>query len=36
MQVGRKLQWDAKVERFVDDSEANQLLTPSMREPWKL
>jgi predicted dehydrogenase len=36
MQVGRKLTWDPVKERFEDDEEANKLLTPTMRAPWKL
>ena len=36
MLLGRKLRWDPKKEEFVGDAEANKLLTPTMREPWKL
>ena len=36
MRLGRKLKWDPKKEQFLDDAEANALLTPKMREPWKL
>jgi predicted dehydrogenase len=36
IQVGRKLRWDPKAERFGDDEEANRLLTRSYREPWGL
>ena len=35
MQLGKKLKWDPKTEKF-DDEEANKLLTPTMREPWRL
>lgn len=36
MLLGRKLKWDPKKEQFEGDAEANKLLTPKMREPWKL
>jgi predicted dehydrogenase len=36
MLVGRTLKWDPKRECFDDDAEATALLTPKMREPWKL
>jgi predicted dehydrogenase len=32
----RKLAWDPKAERFVNDAEADALLTRPMRAPWKL
>lgn len=35
MRLGRKLKWDPVKERF-EDEEANKLLTPVMRAPWKL
>ncbi len=31
MKVGRKLQWDAESETFVNDSDANQLLSREQR-----
>lgn len=35
--LGRKLIWDARKERFVDDSEANRRLAlRPMREPWMI
>lgn len=34
MLTGRKLQWDPKVEKFVNDDEANQLLYRAPRAPW--
>lgn len=33
-QLQRPLHWDPKKEQFIDDDEANQLLTISKREPW--
>jgi predicted dehydrogenase len=36
MRLGRKLKWDPVKEQFADDSEANSLITPKMRSPWKL
>jgi hypothetical protein len=36
MLVGRKLQWDPQKEQFANDAEANKLLTPVMRSPWRL
>jgi predicted dehydrogenase len=34
--LGRKLRWDPAKEQFIDDSEANALVTPKMRAPWSL
>jgi len=36
MALGRKLKWDPAKERVIGDDEANRLLTPQMRAPWKL
>jgi predicted dehydrogenase len=36
MLVGRKIHWDAKRERIIDDAEASKLLTRDYRKPWKL
>lgn len=36
MRLGRPLKWDPKAERFLDDEEANGLITPKMRMPWSL
>ena len=35
-QLDRPLQWDPNAERFVDDTEADRLLSCAMREPWGL
>ena len=34
--LGRKLTWDHEKERFVDDAQANGLLSAPMRSPWHL
>lgn len=34
--TGRKLAWDPEKEQFVNDDEANSLLTRPMRAPWTL
>lgn len=34
--LGRKLKYDARVERVLDDPEANALLNKSYRRPWKI
>lgn len=36
LQLGRKLYWDAAKWEVKNDAEANALLTPHYREPWKL
>ncbi|HOW70747.1 MAG TPA: Gfo/Idh/MocA family oxidoreductase [Phycisphaerae bacterium] len=36
MALGRPLRWDPKKEQFIGDDEANKLLSPKMRAPWKL
>jgi predicted dehydrogenase len=36
IRLKRKLQWDPKAERFVDDAEANARLSRPMRAPWTL
>ena len=34
--LGRKLRWDPRREAFVDDDEANRMLTRAMRTPWRV
>ncbi|MFC1693261.1 Gfo/Idh/MocA family protein [Candidatus Latescibacterota bacterium] len=36
MQLGRKLKWNPEKERFVNDPEADRMLSRSMRSPWRL
>lgn len=36
MRLGRKLRWDPSREEFVDDAEANRMLSRPMRSPWSL
>jgi hypothetical protein len=36
MVLERKLRWDPAGERFIDDSEANRMLSKAMRSPWHL
>ena len=36
MKVGRKVLWDDKAGRIINDEEANRLVTPRYRAPWKL
>ena len=36
MLLERKLRWDPGNERFIDDEQANRMLSRSMRSPWKL
>ena len=36
MRLGRKLSWDPAAERFINDEQANRMLTRSMRSPWHL
>ncbi len=36
MLLGRKLRWDPDNERFINDEQANRMLSRAMRSPWKL
>jgi len=36
MLLGRKLQWNPETERFVNDEQANRMLSRTMRSPWRL
>jgi len=36
MLLDRKLKWDPKAERFINDSAANRMLAHGMRAPWRL
>jgi len=36
LRSGRKVEWDAKTERFVGDEEANRMLLRPMRAPWRI
>jgi len=36
MRLGRKLRWDSTAERFVNDAEANRMLSRLARDPWHL
>jgi len=36
MRLGRPLRWDPVTETFVDDPQANRMLTRPMRSPWHL
>jgi len=36
MKTGRKLKWDPQKERFINDDEADKMLSRPMRSPWRL
>ena len=36
IRLGRKLRWDPEREEFVDDDQANRMLSRPMRSPWQL
>lgn len=36
LKVGNKVYWDHDKQEFIDNARANELITPSYRDPWKL
>jgi predicted dehydrogenase len=36
MRLGRRVRWNPEIERFVNDPEADRMLTRAMRSPWRL
>ena len=36
MLLGRKLRWDPDNEKFIDDEQANRMLSRTMRSPWRI
>jgi predicted dehydrogenase len=36
MRLGRKLKWDPEHERFINDDQANRMISRSIRSPWHL
>ncbi|HPN35590.1 MAG TPA: Gfo/Idh/MocA family oxidoreductase [bacterium] len=36
IKLGRKLKWDNVRERFIDDAQADRLLSRAMRSPWRI
>ncbi len=36
MKLGRKVRWDPRRERFIDDDDANAMLEAPYRDPWKI
>jgi myo-inositol 2-dehydrogenase/D-chiro-inositol 1-dehydrogenase len=36
VRLGRPLQWNPETERFLNDSEANRMISRAMRPPWRL
>jgi predicted dehydrogenase len=36
MQLGRKLRWNPEAEQFVDDAQADAMLSRKQREPWTI
>ena len=36
LRLGRKVQWSANAERFVNDEDANNMLSRTMRAPWRV
>jgi len=36
LRLGRKLRWNPEKECFVDDPQADRMLSRAMRSPWRL
>lgn len=36
LRLGRKLRWNPEAERFIGDEDANNMLSRSMRAPWRI
>ncbi|MCK5271950.1 MAG: hypothetical protein KAJ52_05215, partial [Sedimentisphaerales bacterium] len=36
MLLKRKIRWDPQNERFINDDQANRMLSKPLRAPWKL
>ena len=36
LRLGRPVEWNPKTERFVDDAEADRMISRAMRPPWRL
>jgi len=36
MLLGRKVRWDPYKERFIDDPQADRMLSRAVRSPWRL
>jgi hypothetical protein len=36
MLLGRKVKWDPKKERFINDRAADSMIGRGMRSPWRL
>jgi hypothetical protein len=36
LRLGRGVRWDPEGERFVDDEQANRMLSRAMRAPWRV
>jgi predicted dehydrogenase len=36
LRLGRRLRWDPRAERFINDEQANRMLARARREPWTL
>lgn len=36
LRLGRKVRWNPETERFVDDEDANNMLSRTMRAPWRI